>query len=88
MTATATKQFEISIVYNGVTKPITVNPEQTVQAVREHAIRAFGITQNPHLLGLFTDQGAELSDTSSVESAGITPGETLLLRPSAVRAAA
>jgi hypothetical protein len=86
MTATATKQFEISIVYNGVTKPITVNPEQAVQAVREHAIHAFGITQNPHLLSLFTDQGAELADTASVESAGIAPGATLLLRPSAVRA--
>ena len=86
MIATATKQFEISIVYNGITKSITVNPEQAVQAVREHAISAFGVTQNPHLLGLFTDQGIELNDTQSVENAGITPGVTLLLRPSAVRA--
>ncbi len=86
MTATATKQFEISIVYNGITKSITVNPEQAVQAVREQAIHVFGVTQNPHLLGLFTDQGVELSDTQSVENAGITPGVTLLLRPSAVRA--
>ena len=86
MTATATKQFEISIVYNGITKSVTVNPEQAVQAVLQHAVQVFGVTQNAHLLGLFTDQGVELSDAQSVENAGIVPGATLLLRPSAVRA--
>ncbi len=84
--ATATKQFEIVVIYNGLPMPITVNPEQTIRAVLDHAIKAFGITQQPHLLGLFTEQGAELADTVSVEKAGVTPGEKLLLRPSAVRA--
>ncbi len=84
--ATATKQFEIVVIYNGLPMPITVNPEQTIRAVLDHAIKAFSITQQPHLLGLFTEQGAELADTASVEQAGIQPGEKLLLRPSAVRA--
>jgi hypothetical protein len=52
----------------------------------DHAIKAFGLTDRTHLLGLFTEQGVELVDTASVESAGIQPGEKLLLRPSAVRA--
>ncbi len=80
------QKFTITIVYNGVVKEVEVNADQAIRAVLEHAIRSFGITQQQHLLGLFTEQGVELSDTVSVENAGVKPGETLLLRPSAVRA--
>ena len=84
-TATATKQFEIVVIYNGLEKPLTVTAEQAVQAVLEHAIKAFGITQNAHLLSLFNEQGVELSGNVSVHDAGIVEGEKLLLRPSAVK---
>lgn len=84
-TATATKQFEIVVIYNGLEKPVTVNPDQAVQAVLEHAIKEFGITQNAHLLSLFNEQGAELAGNVSVHDAGIVKGEKLLLRPSAVK---
>src|SRR5436853_7326328 len=84
-TATATKQFEIVVVYNGLEQPLTVNPDQAVQAVLEHAVKLFGITQNAHLLSLFNEQGAELPGNASVHNAGIVEGEKLLLRPSAVK---
>jgi len=56
-----------------------------VRAILEHAIKAFGITQQPHLLSLFTEAGVELDDNLSAEKAGVKPGEKLLLRPGAVK---
>jgi hypothetical protein len=84
--AVTSRLFEVVVIYNGLPEPITVNPEQTIRAVLDHAIKAFNITAQPHLLGLFTEGGAELADTDSVEKAGVKPGDKLLLRPSAVRA--
>ncbi len=86
MSVVAEKKFAVEITYNGVTKPLEVNPEERVQAVLQQAIAAFGITQNPHLLGLFRENGTEVPDNESVERAGLKPGELLLLRPSSVRA--
>lgn len=81
----ADKQPTVTIVYNGMERLIEYNPEAVVRALLEHAIRAFGVTQAPHLLGLFNQAGAELQDNISAEAAGIRPGDRLLLRPSAVR---
>ena len=80
------KKFAVEVTYNGVTKAIEVNLEERVQAVLQRAIAAFGITQNPHLLGLFRENGTEVPDNESVEGARLKPGELLLLRPSSVRA--
>jgi hypothetical protein len=57
-----------------------------VSAILVAAIKSFGISQNPHLLGLFTEGGVELNDGKTVSESDIKPGEKLLLRPSAVRA--
>ena len=53
MTTMVEKKFFVEIVYNGVTKPLQVQPEEQVTALLQKAIAAFGITQNPHLLSLF-----------------------------------
>ncbi len=82
--ATARK-FEIRVVYNGITEPLHVESHQQVNAVREHAVHLFHITQNPHLLSLFREDGTEVPDNQSVVEAGIRPGELLALRPSAVK---
>lgn len=88
MSVIAEKKFAVEVTYNGITKLLQVNPEERVQALLQQAIAAFGITQNPHLLGLFRDNGTELPDNQSVENAGLKPGELLLLRPSVVRGGA
>lgn len=75
----------VTVIYNGVEKSIEYNPEAAVRALLAAAIAAFGIKQAPHLLGLFNQAGAELSDSVSAEAAGVKPGDRLLLRPSAVR---
>jgi hypothetical protein len=79
------KKFIIEVVYNGVEKPFELQPEEQVTALLQKAITTFGITQNPHLLSLFRQDGSAVPENESVEGAGIKPGEILLLRPNAVK---
>ena len=79
------KKIEIHVVYNGITKSLSVQSHEQVKAVLEHAIHLFGITQNAHLLSLFRQDGSELPDHVSAGDAGIQPCETLALRPGAVK---
>ena len=79
------KQITVTVVYNGVEKTLEANPHQAVRALLEHAIRAFSITNNPHILSLFNDAGTELNEQISVEQAGIREGTELLLRASVVK---
>ncbi len=82
---TGTKQFTIEIVYNGVTKPLQVQPEQQVTAVLARAIALFNINQNPHLLSLFREDGTLVQENESVERAGLKASEVLLLRQNTVK---
>ena len=80
------KKFEIEIVYNGVDKEIKVEQDETVKQVLDRAIQVFSVTQQPHLLALYTVGGQELTNESqTVKQAGIRPHDKLLLRPSAVK---
>lgn len=79
------KKFVVDVVYNGVTKPITVQPEEQVTAILARAIALFGIAQNPHLLSLFRQDGTVVPENESAERAGLKQGEVLLLRPNAVK---
>jgi hypothetical protein len=79
-------RFEIFLIYNGVRKGFFVVPAELVGAILAEGIKAFGISQAPHLLGLFTESGVELNDKKTIADSDIQPGEKLLLRPSAVRA--
>ena len=79
------KKFVVEIVYNGVTKPLHVESEELITTVLQKAIAVFGITQNPHLLSFFRQDGSVVPDNESVERAGLKPREILLLRPNAVK---
>jgi proteasome lid subunit RPN8/RPN11 len=85
MTTMVEKKFVVEIVYNGVTKSLQVQPEEHVTALLHKAIAAFGITQNAHLLSLYRQDGTLVPENESVERAGLTPDEVLLLRPNAVK---
>ena len=78
-------QFEVTVLYNGVPKKFEVSRDELVQRLLEQARQAFGPINNPHLLGLFTKDGVELTDNQTIEAAGVKPHEVLLLRPSTVR---
>src|SRR5439155_6589641 len=85
MTVIVEKKFVVEIVYNGVTKPLEVKPEEQVTALLHKAIAAFGITQNAHLLSLFRQDGTAVPENESIERAGLKSSELLLLRPNAVK---
>jgi hypothetical protein len=85
MSVDVEKKFAVDIVYNGVTKSLRAEPEEQVAALLQKAIAIFGITQNPHLLSLFRQDGTVVPEHESIERAGIKPDEILLLRPDAVK---
>lgn len=85
MTVDVEKKFAVEVVYNGISKLLTVQPEEQIRILLQRAIAAFGITQNQHLLAFFRENGTEIPDNETVEQARLKHGEVLLLRPSAVR---
>ncbi len=74
-------KIQVNVVYNGVTKTLTANPHEAVQALLQQAIQAFAT----HQLVFYREDGTEVVLTESVEAAGIKQGTTLLLRPHVVR---
>lgn len=81
-----TRRAGVTINFGGEVKRFDYRPHLTVTQLRDEAIRVFGITANPHLLGLFDDEDHELQDALTLNDAGVRPGDRLILRPSAVRA--
>jgi hypothetical protein len=84
MTPAVSKKLSVSVVYNGDTQELAYEPHQAVQALLEHAKQLFGVVTN-HLLSLFAASGAELTDTESVEDAGVKPGDKLVLGQSVIK---
>jgi len=85
MTTEAFAKFRVQIVYNGVDKPLGVEPHEQVTVVLQRAIQIFGIAHQPHLLSLFREDGTKVAEHESVSQAGLKPGAVLLLRPDAVK---
>jgi hypothetical protein len=85
---TSTKKDTLTVSYNGCDKVFEYTPHEKVRTVLDRAIREFRITANPHLMGLFTEGNAELSDDATLSEAGVRPGELLILRQSIVRGGA
>jgi len=80
------KSFEISVVYNGLEKPIEVSKDELMSSVLAKAIAAFGNLPAPHTLALYDGEGRELPDGETVKDAKVKKGDRLLLRPSTVKA--
>ena len=81
------RAFAVEILYDGVKKKFEVRAEETVKALLDKAIAAFGPLPNPHTLALYKG-GDELSDTQTLKEAGVKPKDILLLRPSKVKGGA
>lgn len=80
------KSFEITVVYNGLEKPIEVSKDELMSSVLAKAIAAFGNLPTPHTLALYDSGGRELPDAETVKDAKVKKGDRLLLRPSTVKA--
>jgi hypothetical protein len=80
-------QFTVEILYDGVKKTFEVHAEETVKALLDKALAAFGPLPNPHTLSLYQG-GNELADAQTLKEAGVKPHDVLLLRPSKVKGGA
>jgi hypothetical protein len=85
MTTAVEKRFDVEVIYNGVGKALQVEPRELIAVLLQKAIAEFHVTQNPHLLSLFRQDGTAIPENETVECAGIKPREILLLRPNAVK---
>jgi hypothetical protein len=79
------RNFKVEVLYNGLERAVEAKPDDLIKALLAKAIAAFPGVVNPHTLSLFTQDGRELDDEQTVQDAGVKPGETLLLRPGAVK---
>lgn len=66
-------------------KDVPFDAKETVKALLDRAIQAFGSLPNPHTLALYTAEGRELPDASTLKDEGVKAGDCLLLRPSTVK---
>jgi hypothetical protein len=80
------KPFDITVVYNGLTKSFEVSKDELIASVLAKALAAFGNLPAPHTLGLYDADGRELPDSQTVKDAKVKKDDRLLLRPSTVKA--
>ena len=83
-----THPFPVEVVYNGTPKRIVVTLAELIKTALDEAIKLFHVTQQPHLLSLFTVEGTELNDNSTIEQNGIDQKTVLYLRQSKVKGGA
>lgn len=85
-TPAAAHTITVDVVYNGLSKSLTLNPHETVRAALDQAMNAFGIRDQRHLMAFFRQDGTEVTPESiSLQAAGIMDGTVLALRPSRVK---
>jgi hypothetical protein len=75
----------VRVTYNGAVDELAYQPHEHVKALLQRSIAHFHVTDNQHLLSLFNEAGQELPDESTLEDAGVKPGDLLILRPSEVK---
>jgi hypothetical protein len=69
----------VGVNYGGDVKQFDYEPSETVEHLITVAIARFGLTSQPHQLGLFLD-GNELPRASTLEAAGVRPHADLVLK--------
>jgi D-alanyl-D-alanine dipeptidase len=78
--------LDLTIVNNGLLRPIAIDRDATVKSLVERAIALFGNIPAPHTQSLWTEKGVELTnEQETLKAAHIKDGDTLLLRPGAVK---
>lgn len=75
----------ITVEHNGLEKLFDFEPKDTVKALLDRAVQAFGPLTNPHMLSLFDAANRELMDSKTLQEEGVKKGDHLLLRPGAVK---
>ena len=79
------KKFSVVVSYNGVPETIEVNEHQALQAVFQHALKAFDLQGSGGNFILTLGGDGELDLNTKVGDAGLQPGSQLHLRPRQTR---
>ena len=79
------RETVVTVTFNGQDKILAYQPEEQVEAALNQALNDFQVQQNRHLMSLFNEAGDELNDKTSMASAGVKPGDVLVLRQSKVK---
>lgn len=79
-----TRNFTVEVLYDGVKKQFEVRSDEKIQTLLDEAKAAFGALPDQHRLSLFKD-GTALPDSETLKTAGVKPGDVLLLRPNEVK---
>ncbi len=78
---------EVTVTFNGGDAVLPYQPNASAESLLAHAKQHFGV-QSQHLLSLFTADGVEIPDGTSLAAAGIVADALLVLRQSTVRGGA
>ena len=81
-------EFRVRITFNADVKPLEVKREEQMAQVLQDAVNLFGLTNQPHTMGLFTEGNVQVAGRKpdgqdiqqTVEQAGLRPGQLLVLR--------
>jgi hypothetical protein len=80
--------FKIRVTFNADDKPLEIRLEEQMAQVLIDAINLFGLTSQPHTMGLFTEANVQVAGRKpdgqdiqqTVQQAGLKPGQLLVLR--------
>lgn len=75
----------LDIIYNGRGVEFEYRGGELISALLQQALATFGITTNVHLMSLFDTANHELAEGGTLRAADVKPGDTLVLRQSAVK---
>lgn len=81
-------RYVIRVSYNGVVRDLEIEAHESVTSVLQRAIQLFGVTQQPHLLSLYSENNQLIDEKESAQRAGLTPGVLVFLRPNVVKGGA
>lgn len=83
----AVTKIKVLVTFNGLERTLEANPRAAVASLLAHALDAFAITANRHLMALYFNDNREITDTSrSIADWGIAATTKLVLRQSAILA--
>lgn len=81
-----THTLHLTVIHNGLSKCIAIDRDATVKALLDRAVALFGNIPAPHTQSLWTEKGVELTqEQETLKAAHVKDGDTLLLRPGAVK---
>jgi len=75
----------VRVIYNGINYGFELEPQATVGELFYRVVSKVGPVPHPELMAFFDRAGKELARGDTLEAAGVTDGNDLLMRPTVIR---